>query len=1001
MHRLSQRNLRRRYHGRLASMLLALCAGAVQAGPVWPTNPDRQAYNLVPTEASACPVRVQSTAGNVANAAGILCNGGGGLTLTMAAGGTPPRVVLDYGKDVGGVPWFDVRAVSGNPQMQVGYNETLQYLTNSGGDSAPVGGEGDSSRSDVYSVTAPGLITHRYTQGGERFQVISLTSPGSVTLSGVGINYIADRTQAADYGGYFLSSNDELNKVWYAGAYTVQLDAVPLHSLPGAYRVENGALSAWGAKLTGNSDIGVYTPGLAWGDYSMAFDTAIVNQQAGWVVHAQDAQNGQVFLLNTDGTLRAFNAAGSVYTQIASVAMPFPITAGSWYSVVTRVSGGSVSVSVNGSPVLTVAAQGNSGSVGFREWGPEEARFRNLVVTGSGGNALLNLALNDPAQLRDFEIPGSNAVPSLLDGARRDRNVWSGDLDTAGPSMAYTVGNPDYARGSLQLFATHQHSSGFIEGVVRPMYPPINVAGLTSETGDYSATYSMYFVLGLYDHLLFSGDRAFAASQWPAVQRELAWNASRLDNRGLFITRDGVDGADWDFYDAQKAGAITEYNVIYYRALLAGAAIADAIGQGAAGNGYRNQAATLRNAINTYMYDGARGVYRISDTVSVIAQDANAMAVLAGVPPAAEVPRILSAMKTALWTNQYGPMPFNDPFWQPVISTFISGYEAQARYLANDDLNAEQLIHTVFGRLANPLNNQYTGTMWENVGTDGTPGLHDGNGLVSSLAHAWGTGAVSALSGYTLGIRPTAPGYDTWWVQPHPGTLDWVVGQAPTPHGALAVKWAGQRGVGQFAMQVDAPAGTLGTVAVPTYGAANPVVSINGNPVWRDGRLISGLGVASASADGQFVYLNGLAGGSYVVAANPGNVGLPVGFSICATENATCAVSGTQTAAFGANGIYSYKSVSAAFTCNAAAFNADADFGVVKTCALGPAVAAPLNATFCASENGLCSFSGVRTVAYGTATAYRTLSLSGGTACTNAVFQDPAPGVVKRCFIVP
>lgn len=980
----------------VALATLVIGTAAALAAPPWPANPNWQAYGLVPASASACPIRIQSTSGNVTNASSILCNGGGGLTLTMSAGGATPRVVLDYGKDVGGLPWLDVSAASGNPQMKVGYNEAALYLTDEGGDAAPGGGEGDVNRADVYAVPGPGLITNRFTQGGERFQVITLTSPGSVVLRGAGINDIADRTPAANYGGYFMSSDDELNKVWFSGAYTAQLDAVPKNSLPGGYRVENGALSAFGSHSSGGSDIGTYTPGTGWKNYTMAFDTALVNQQSGWAVRSRDPQNGLVFLLRS-GTLQAFTAVGNTYTQIASVATPFAINPGTWYGISTSVNGTTAKVRINGTLVLSVDASAFAkGSVGLREWGPEEARFRNLVVTAATGESLLNRTFANASDLAGFRIPGGNDVPSTLDGAKRDRNVWSGDLDTAAPTLAYVLGNNDYAKGSLQLFATRQHASGFVEGVISPSYPVINAAGLTNETGPYSATYSMYFVLGALDHLMFSGDRAFAKSLWPAIQRQLAWNATRLDSRGLFITRDGVDGADWDFYDPDKAGAITEYNVIYYRALLAAAEIGDAIGQASAAASYRAQAGTLRNAINTAMYDATRGVYRISDSVPVIAQDANALAILAGVPPASEVPRILSAMKGALWTTPYGPMPFNDPFWKPVISTFISGYEAQAHYIANDSANAEQLIHTVFGRLANPANLQYTGTMWENVGADGTPGL----GSTTSLSHAWATGAVSALSGYALGIRPTAPGFDAWLVQAHPGTLDWAVGQAPTPHGALAVKWAGERGVGQFAMEVSAPPGTSGTVAVPTYGATNPIVDVNGTTVWRNGAFVAGAGIASATTDGQFVYLNGIQPGTVTIASNPGNAGLPGGFATCAAEGASCAVSAPRTAAFGANGIYTYAAVNASFTCGATTFP-DADYGFVKSCALGPLVAAPLNGAFCAAEDGLCSFSGVRTVAYGTATAYKTRSIGGGTPCTNAVFTDPAPGTAKSCFILP
>lgn len=847
----------------------------------WPANPNWQAFNMVPTGSSSCPVRVYLVEGNVTNAQRILCNSGGGLTLTMTAGGATPRVVLDYGKDVGGIPWFDVSATTGNPKMKVGYSESLDYRTDNGGDFPPFqgfgNGEGDLNRADIYTVSAPGFITNRYTQGGERFQTITLTSPGSVTLRGAGINYIADRTQAANYGGYFLTNDDALNRVWYSSAYTAQLNAVPTRSLPGSYQIENGTLSAWGSNTTGGSDIGFYTLGTGWTDYTMAFDANIVNQQAGWVVRSRDSQNGLVFLLKGN-TLHAFTAIGNKYTQIASVATPFVITPGTWYSISTSLSGSTATVKINGTQTMSVTSNVfSSGSVGFRQWGPEEARFRNLVVKNSAGATLLNLPFNNASQLTGFRIPGSNEVPSLLDGAKRDRLVWSGDLDTAGPTMSYTVGNNDYLKGSLQLFATRQHTSGFIEGVIPATYPLINATNLTSEVGAYSATYSMYFVLGLYDHLMYSGDRAFSSSMWSAVQRQLAWNATRLDSRGLFITRNG-DGADWDFYDAEKVGAITAYNVIYYRTLMAAAAIGDAIGQSSAAVGYRMRADSLRNAINAYMYDGARGVYKISDTVPAIAQDANVLAVLAGVPPAAEVPRILASIKAALWTTPYGPMPFNNStVWAPIISTFISGYEAQARYLVNDSENAEQLIRTVFGRLANPLNFQYTGTMWENVKADGTPGLDQvvmqrdgikGPGK-TSLAHAWATGSVTALSGYVLGIRPTAPGFDTWIVQPHPGTLAWAVGRAPTPHGALSVKWGGVRG-SSFSMEVVAPKDTSGVISIPTFGVANPTITVNGNAVWRNGTFATNVAASGASTDGKFINLNGIQSGTYTIEVTPG-----------------------------------------------------------------------------------------------------------------------------------
>ena len=53
--------------------------------------------------------------------------------------------------------------------------------------------------------------------------------------------------------------------------------------------------------------------------------------------------------------------------------------------------------------------------------------------------------------------------------------------------------------------------------------------------------------------------------------------------------------------------------------------------------------------------------------------------------------------------------------------------------------------------------------------------------------------------------------------------------------------------------------------------------------------------------------------------------------------------------------------------------------------------------TYCAAENGTCSFSGTRDVRYGTATSFVTKTFTGSVKCSNAVFGDPAHGVVKSC----
>jgi alpha-L-rhamnosidase len=823
-------------------------------------NPSQQVNDLVPAQANVCPVRIVSTSGAITNPAGLLCNGGGNAVFTLSGTNGTARIVLDYGREVGGLPFFNVGAVSGSATLKASYAETMRHMSDNGDGSPPPvlpwgTGEGDPSRTNSYEVTKAGIISNYYTQGGQRYQAITLTGSGSVTLNGVGITYIADRTLPSEYGGYFNSSDDVLNRIWYASAYTAQLGSVPVRSLPGGLRVMSGVLDARGVSgLTGGSDIGYYKPGLGWTDYTVSFQANIVNAQAGWAVRAQSAQDGLVFLLDTSSQLRVFTATRNAYKQVASAKVPFGISAGQWYDISTTVQGSTASVSINGKKLLDVStAAFGSGSVGFRQYQGERALFRKLVVSNG---AALNLPFDKASDLASFAIPGSNEIAGILDGAKRDRLIWSGDIDIAGPTLAYTLGNNEYLKGSLIQMASRQHTSGFVEGVVPATYPGIPATNLTSETGAYSSTYSMYFVLGAYDHLMFTGDRDFARTLWPAVQKQMAWNATRLDSRGLFVSRKG-DGADWDFYDPEKEGTITAYNALYYRALLNAATIGETLGQASAAADYRSRAARLANAINTYMYDSGKGYYKVSDTVGAVAQDANSIAVFANLAPADQVPRILAGMKQTLWTTKFGPLPFNDPFWKPTVSTFISAYEAQARYAANDAANAETLLRTVFGWMVNSANPDRTGTMWENIATDGTPGL----GAYTSLAHGWATGAVSSLSGYALGVRPTSPGFNTWLVQPHPGTLSWANGRVPTPHGAITAKWARQ--TNGFALQVIVPSGTLGQISVPTNGASGFDVTLDGAYVWRKGVALST--PSAAKLEGQFLTLSNIGPGTHQV----------------------------------------------------------------------------------------------------------------------------------------
>jgi alpha-L-rhamnosidase len=59
-------------------------------------------------------------------------------------------------------------------------------------------------------------------------------------------------------------------------------------------------------------------------------------------------------------------------------------------------------------------------------------------------------------------------------------------------------------------------------------------------------------------------------------------------------------------------------------------------------------------------------------------------------------------------------------------------------------------------------------------------------------------------------------------------------------------------------MSVTAPAGSTGTIDVPTYGTGNPVLAVNERVVWSGGAFTLTTGITGGHGDGDYVDLAGV-----------------------------------------------------------------------------------------------------------------------------------------------
>jgi hypothetical protein len=173
-----------------------------------------------------------------------------GVTLNSNFFGKP-YVIYDFGQEVDGQVQFTATNNGTPTQVGLAFSESDEYLTTASDFSEDSPGVATETH---YLTVASGTstVTDPVIRGGFRYLIVFLNQAGSVSVSNLSLHYTPDptATNLRDYAGSFLSSNDELNKLWYSGAYTVQMatiDPATGRSYPAAPgEVQNNATVAEG-----------------------------------------------------------------------------------------------------------------------------------------------------------------------------------------------------------------------------------------------------------------------------------------------------------------------------------------------------------------------------------------------------------------------------------------------------------------------------------------------------------------------------------------------------------------------------------------------------------------------------------------------------------------------------------------------------------------------------------------------------------------------------------
>ncbi|KAG9249088.1 Six-hairpin glycosidase-like protein [Calycina marina] len=480
------------------------------------------------------------------------------------------------------------------------------------------------------------------------------------------------------------------------------------------------------------------------------------------------------------------------------------------------------------------------------------------VYTNDQDLDVLDANSTDP---RQAAFPGVLGKLVLIDGAKRDRLPYVGDIAVSGRTLYVSHEAPEAATNVLADLANHQRADGWI--------PPATIRNYTLPLLDYP----LWWVSTTYDFLMYTGDTDFVQEYYHTIVKTLdifypsiTSPVTQLITKGL-----GISGGYGDYAFLSRMGAVTYYNALYVLALDNAAVIAKTLKHNDDAARWTARARTVSDAINKHRWDNAAEAFFDGDCGGTPcpqhAQDGNSISIISGVANRSRAEASLSYMAKNM-SRSYGNAfldtdALGDAFSQRVYA-FISYFELEARFQMGEVASALDQIRRMYSHMAS---NDPGVTMWEGIGPNGLP--YEGG--FTSMCHGWSTGIVPAVTNYILGVRPTGPGFSTWVIKPMPGDVAWAKGEVPTPHGSIKVYWFNNSAEGLFYLHAIVPDGTSGTISVPA--TVNQDIYVDSKLAWRKKQPM-GQAASFNTVDG-YVSVS-LQGGTHVVSVGFAGTALDV-----------------------------------------------------------------------------------------------------------------------------
>ena len=363
------------------------------------------------------------------------------------------------------------------------------------------------------------------------------------------------------------------------------------------------------------------------------------------------------------------------------------------------------------------------------------------------------------------------AHETYMDCPYYEQLQYAGDTRVQALVSLYMTGDGRLMRNAIELL----DSSRSAEGATYSRAP--------SRLQQYIPPFSLWWVGMLHDYWMYQDDPAFVARMLPGVRAVLWFFAARQQANGSLGHIPWWNFVDWTkeweggVPPALNGGNSAPIDLQLTLAYQWAAEMEAALGNQALATEDRQAAARLSESARQLYWDGSRHLFADTPEKHEFSQQANALAVLAGVSQGAEARDLIERA-------------------------------ASDQSLVQCSIYFRHYLHSAMNKVG--VGDRYLDMLgtWRTMLDRGLTTWAETADPTRSDCHAWGASPNYELFRTVLGIDSAAPGFARVVIRPFLGKLTHVSGAIPHPKGEIAVTLALDNG--KLEAGVTLPAGVTG-----------------------------------------------------------------------------------------------------------------------------------------------------------------------------------------------